>query len=354
MSTLTLNNVSKVYQTGKTAIADLNLSSMGKEFLVVVGPSGCGKTTLLRLIAGLETATKGDILMDEIRVNLSLPHMSAYDNIAFELKIKKTPKQEIEKKVMEAADILGIRNELKYRPRSLSGGQCQRVALGRAMVSRPKFFLLDEPLSNLDAKLRAEMRSEIMNLYEKLDATFIYVTHDQIEAMTMGSRMVVLNDGVMQQIGTPSEIYNHPINKFVAGFIGSPEMNFLYGVLLNKDNGVCLTVCGEKIILPGRLFDRADKSYLDGKRGVIAGIRPEDIVVFPEKSDNLYEVKAAVKGVDVLGKEMIVYTKVGGASVAVKTTIPVKKGDNIKIAFDIERMHFFSAVTGMNIIDYGT
>ena len=353
MSELILKNVSKVYPTGKTAIADFCLQSSGKEFIVIVGPSGCGKTTLLRLIAGLENATKGDIIMDGVKVNklkpkdrsvtivfqnyALFPYMTAYDNMAFELKIKGVDKKERDKKVMEAAEILGLKSELKYRPRSLSGGQRQRVALGRAMVVSPKFFLLDEPLSNLDAKLRAEMRSQIIDLYEKLDATFVYVTHDQVEAMTMGTRIAVICDGVMQQIGTPSEIYDHPKNKFVASFIGSPEMNFLYGVLLKEAGGVKLTVCGEKIMLPQEMFDKVDESYL--------------VIAFGE-GENFHSVQAVVKGADVLGRDLIVYTKVRGASVTIKTTVPVKRGDKLNIAFDKSRMHFFSAVTGMNIMNY--
>lgn len=220
------------------------------------------------------------------------------------------------------------------------------------MVSSPSFFLLDEPLSNLDAKLRAEMRSQIVDLYEKLDATFIYVTHDQVEAMTMGSRIVVISDGIMQQVGTPNEIYDHPKNKFVASFIGAPEMNFLYGVLLGEDDCVRLTVCGEKIKLPLDMFKNVDKSYLDGKKGVIVGIRPEDVVVKPSDDINLHKVAAFVKGADVLGRDLIVYTKVRGASVAVKTSLPVKRGEKIDIAFDKRRLHFFSAVTSENIIGY--
>lgn len=370
MAKLTLKNVSKQYPTGKKALVDFSLEVPEKEFIVIVGPSGCGKTTLLRLIAGLESVSKGEIYMDDVLVNkvkpkdrsvtlvfqnyALFPYMTAYENIAFGLKISGMSKEETDAKVMEAANILGIRNELQFRPRSLSGGQRQRVALGRAMVRSPKFFLLDEPLSNLDAKLRAEMRTQIAELYDRLDATFIYVTHDQVEAMTMGNRIVVINDGVMQQIGTPTEIYDRPANKFVAGFIGYPEINFLYGVLLDEGENVRLTMCGEKIYLPHDMFERADKSLLDGKRGVIVGIRPEDVLISSEPNENFHVVNAVVRSVDVLGHDYIVYTKVGGANVTLKTAEPVKRGSKIMISIDKRRMCFFSAVTGKNIIDYGT
>ena len=266
MSNVILKNIKKYYDNNKTVINNANLEIQDKEFIVLVGSSGCGKSTLLRMIAGLENITSGDIFIDDKKVNdippkdrdiafvfqsyALYPHMTVKENIAFGLKMRKTPKAEIEKKVKEAAEILNLQEYLDRKPKQLSGGQRQRVALGRAIVRNPKVFLMDEPLSNLDAKLRVQMRSEIKKLHQKLQTTFIYVTHDQTEALTMGDRIVVLNNGDIQQVGTPDEIYNHPKNTFVAGFIGSPQMNFINGRLLGLDENILYGIRPEKTIVP--------------------------------------------------------------------------------------------------------
>ena len=359
---LTLKNVYKEYANGKKALNDFSLDIAQKEFIAIVGPSGCGKTTMLRIVAGLEKATSGEILMDGVVVNdvkpkdrsvtlvfqnyALFPYMTAYDNIAFGLKIAGLDKQEIDVKVNEAAKILGIENELYSKPRELSGGQCQRVALGRAMVSSPKFFLLDEPLSNLDAKLRAEMRAQIIELYEKLDATFIYVTHDQVEAMTMATRIAVINDGVLQQVDTPKRVYEHPANKFVASFIGSPEMNFLDGVLKKETDKVRLTICGQDISLPLEMFDGVEDN-LSGNIGVTVGIRAEDVIVLPDTTD-VHCLKADVKSVEFLGRDMLVHAMLGSEEITIKTIEQVEKG-KITLAFNTNKLHFFSADSGRNI-----
>ena len=252
MASITLKNITKTYEDGNTVISDLNLEIKDKEFIILVGPSGCGKSTTLRMIAGLEEVTSGDLLIGDKRVNddapkdrdiamvfqsyALYPHMTVYKNMAFALELRKVNKKEIDRKVREVAKILEIEDYLNRKPRALSGGQRQRVALGRAMVRDPAVFLLDEPLSNLDAKLRAEMRSQIIRLHQKLQTTFVYVTHDQAEAMTMADRIVVMKDGFIQQVDTPSELYEHPCNMFVAGFIGTPKMNFVDAVLVENNH----------------------------------------------------------------------------------------------------------------------
>ncbi len=266
MSNVILKNIKKSYDNNKTIINNINLEIQDKEFIVLVGSSGCGKSTLLRMIAGLENITSGDIFIGDKKVNdippkdrdiafvfqsyALYPHMTVKENIAFGLKMRKVPKEEIEKKVQEAANILNLGEYLDRKPKQLSGGQRQRVALGRAIVRNPKVFLMDEPLSNLDAKLRVQMRSEIKKLHEKLQTTFIYVTHDQTEALTMGDRIVVLNNGDIQQVGTPDEIYNNPKNTFVAGFIGSPQMNFINGRFLGLDENILYGIRPEKMVKP--------------------------------------------------------------------------------------------------------
>ncbi|MCH5164202.1 MAG: ATP-binding cassette domain-containing protein [Clostridiales bacterium] len=363
MASLTLKNVYKEYDNGKKALSDFSIDIAQKEFVVIVGPSGCGKTTLLRLVAGLSKATGGEILMDGVVVNnvkpkdrsvtlvfqnyALFPYMTAYDNIAFGLKIAGMDKKEIDVKVKEAAKILGIESELSSKPRELSGGQCQRVALGRAMVSNPKFFLLDEPLSNLDAKLRAEMRAQITELYEKLDATFIYVTHDQVEAMTMGTRIAVIDGGVLQQFDTPRRVYEHPANKFVASFIGSPEMNLLDSVLKKEGDKVRLTTCRQKLYLPLEMFEGVEEKFLSGNIGVTIGIRPEDIIILPKTTD-AQNLKVNVKNSEFLGNQMLVHAMLGGETITIKTTEQVTKG-KLAITFDINKLHFFSAKSGRNI-----
>ncbi|NWF89458.1 MAG: sn-glycerol-3-phosphate ABC transporter ATP-binding protein UgpC, partial [Ignavibacteriaceae bacterium] len=291
MAEVTLKNVTKVYEGGQIAAKDININVNDKEFVVLVGPSGCGKSTTLRMIAGLEEITSGDLLIDNKKVNdvspkdrdiamvfqnyALYPHMTVYENMAFGLKLRKFPKDEIKQRVTEAAKILGLEEYLNRKPKALSGGQRQRVAVGRAIVRKPKVFLFDEPLSNLDAKLRVQMRTEISKLHHNLGATMIYVTHDQTEAMTMGDRIVVMKDGIVHQIDTPLNLYNNPINKFVAGFIGSPSMNFVEGRVI-QDNGLTFQSKEKSLILKltdkyiGKLNNQIGKS-------VWLGIRPEDI-----------------------------------------------------------------------------
>ena len=292
MANLSLQHIYKIYPGDVTAVKDFNLEIEDKEFIVFVGPSGCGKSTTLRMIAGLEDISKGELYIGDKLVNdvepkerdiamvfqnyALYPHMTVFDNMAFALKLRKVPKAEIEQKVTEAAKILDIEHLLKRKPKALSGGQRQRVALGRAIVRHPKVFLMDEPLSNLDAKLRVQMRTEITKLYRKLQTTFIYVTHDQVEAMTMGTRIVVMKDGVIQQVDSPINIYNNPANLFVAGFIGSPQMNFLEGKVEKDGNDVCAVFGENKIILPAEKAQILTKSGYVGK-SVTFGIRPEHL-----------------------------------------------------------------------------
>ena len=266
MSNLSLRHIYKVYTGNVTAVNDFNLEIEDKEFIVFVGPSGCGKSTTLRMIAGLEEISQGEIYIGDKLVNdvapkdrdiamvfqnyALYPHMTVYDNMAFGLKLRKMPKDEIKQKVTDAAKTLDIEHLLDRKPKALSGGQRQRVALGRAIVRNPKVFLMDEPLSNLDAKLRVQMRTEIAKLHHKLQTTFIYVTHDQTEAMTMGTRIVVMKDGLVQQVDTPHNIYEHPVNMFVAGFIGSPQMNFMDAMVVEQDGEILLSFENESIILP--------------------------------------------------------------------------------------------------------
>ncbi|MCL2179708.1 MAG: sn-glycerol-3-phosphate ABC transporter ATP-binding protein UgpC [Treponema sp.] len=315
MAKVELKNISKVYDGGVKAVDNANIIVDDKEFVVLVGPSGCGKSTTLRMVAGLEDITEGELFIDNDKMNdvppkdrniamvfqnyALYPHMSVYENMAFGLRIKKVPKQEIEKRVQEAARILDITNFLDRKPKALSGGQRQRVAVGRAIVRNPKVFLFDEPLSNLDAKLRVQMRKELSELHLKLNATMIYVTHDQVEAMTMADRIVVMKDGKVQQIGSPLFLYNHPINKFVAGFIGSPPMNFLSVKVREDGNSILLDEGSFKI-----KADPGHVQYLKefvGKE-VSFGIRPEDLNYVDKECDNSITVKVTV--VEPLGADI--------------------------------------------------
>ncbi len=323
MSTLELNHVYKVYPNGMKAVNDFCMKVKDKEFIVFVGPSGCGKSTTLRMIAGLEEITSGDIRIDGQIVNdvepkerdiamvfqnyALYPHMTVYDNIAFGLKMKHLPKETIDKKVREAAEILGLTDYLKRKPKAMSGGQRQRVALGRAIVREPKIFLLDEPLSNLDAKLRASMRSEISKLHNKLKTTFVYVTHDQVEAMTLGTRVVVMKDGFVQQIDTPRNLYRFPANKFVAGFIGTPQMNFFKGTLSKEKDmvKVAFNVEGNSFTCPISLFRKVNPRYFDGKKEVVLGLRCEHISIDPDKYE--WKTKVKVAHVEELGVETQIY-----------------------------------------------
>jgi multiple sugar transport system ATP-binding protein len=340
------------------AVKDVNLDIRDKEFVVLVGPSGCGKTTTLRMVAGLESITSGSVLINETVVNqlapmdrdiamvfqnyALYPHMTVYDNMAFGLKMRKFDRSEIAKRVNEAAEILGIHDYLKRKPRQLSGGQRQRVALGRAIVRHPQVFLFDEPLSNLDAKLRVQMRVELKKLHERLGTTAIYVTHDQVEAMTLGDRVVVMRDGWVQQVGDPMELYNEPANRFVAGFIGSPAMNFA-NVRIGGANGA-LYAEGEGIRLkvPGPLTNRLG-SYA-GKE-VALGIRPEDMRVANDADPIEMSLEAVVEVVERLGSEILLDVAVGqGTMVAsVEPTVGAKVHERLRLAVNPHRMHFFDS-----------
>ena len=355
---VSLRHIDKIYDNNVQAVFDFNLDIKKHEFIVFVGPSGCGKSTTLRMIAGLEDITKGELYIDNELCNdktpkdrdiamvfqsyALYPHMSVYENMAFGLKLRRLPKYEIDRRVHEAARILQIEEYLDRKPKALSGGQRQRVALGRAIVRNAKVFLMDEPLSNLDAKLRVQMRSEIIKLHNSLNATTIYVTHDQTEAMTMASRIVVMKLGRVQQIGSPIEIYNNPANLFVAGFIGSPAMNFFHVDYSAEDNSITFA-SGEKVVLP--------KTLTKGKSipsKVIFGIRPEDIKeVDGETKVTGPEFDIDVNVAELLGNEYYVHADFGGTELVSK--IPanrvIKTGDKIKVFFDLKKSHFFDPET---------
>ncbi len=361
MATVRLVNVNKVYDGGVHAVHDFSIDIADKEFIVFVGPSGCGKSTTLRMIAGLEEISFGDLLIDGKLMNAAAPkdrdiamvfqsyalypQMTVYKNMAYALKLRKVPKDEIDKRVREAAKILKLTPYLDRKPRALSGGQRQRVALGRSIVRRPKVFLMDEPLSNLDAKLRVAMRSEIVRIHEEVGATTIYVTHDQIEAMTMASRIVVMKDGFIQQIGEPNELYRNPANMFVAGFIGTPAMNFLHGTLENGH--FIIDGTGEKIKLtPDQ--KKLLKNY-EGKR-LVYGIRPENIVYekserFEKFKDTAFKMKAGM--IELLGDIINVHGDVGGNRVILKmnSKYAVKERDEFTAAIDTEYSRFFNEST---------
>ena len=370
MADLQLKHIYKKYSGGVTAVSDFCIDIEDKEFVVLVGPSGCGKSTTLRMIAGLEEISDGELYIDGKLVNdvapkdrdiamvfqnyALYPHMTVFDNMAFGLKLRKTPKDEINKRVHEAAKILDIEHLLDRKPKALSGGQRQRVALGRAIVRSPKVFLMDEPLSNLDAKLRVAMRTEINKLHKKLQTTFIYVTHDQTDAMSMGSRIIVLKDGFVQQIDTPANLYNKPCNMFTAGFIGSPQMNFVDAILSKNNDGVFLEFNGETIRLPeGKASNPALEEYI-GKT-VVLGIRPEDLhdeeSFIASKADAV--VSAYVDVTEMMGAEYYLYLKIADhpftARVNQRTT--AKMGETIKIAFDTNRIHLFDKETEKTIIN---
>lgn len=373
MAELKLNHIYKVYPNGHKAVNDFSMEIEDKEFIVFVGPSGCGKSTTLRMIAGLEDITAGELtiggeVMNYVEAkdrdiamvfqNYALyPHMSVYENMAFGLRLRKLPKDEIDRKVKEAAEILGISEYLNKKPKEMSGGQRQRVALGRAIVREPKVFLLDEPLSNLDAKLRTAMRAEISKLHKKLKTTFIYVTHDQVEAMTMGTRIVVMKDGFIQQIDSPSNLYNYPCNKFVAGFIGTPQMNFYNAKLEKTDSGIRVAFDDTNVDFsaPLKYFSKVDEIYLDGKRPIIAGIRSEHVSV----DSKLYpfKTKCRVSYVEDLGVECQIYADFAlnaeDAVIESPTKIIIKSPPGIKyepdeiidISIDLKNMHLFDAET---------
>ncbi|MBQ9708677.1 MAG: sn-glycerol-3-phosphate ABC transporter ATP-binding protein UgpC [Firmicutes bacterium] len=357
MAGISFKNVVKTYDNGVTVIPDLNLDINDKEFVVLVGPSGCGKSTTLRMIAGLEGVSDGELFIGDTLMNAVppkerdiamvfqnyalYPHMSVYKNMAFALNLQKRPKDEIDKKVKEAAEILGLTEYLDRKPKALSGGQRQRVALGRAMVRNPSVFLLDEPLSNLDAKLRTEMRSQISKLHKQLETTFVYVTHDQTEAMTMGDRICVMKDGVIQQFDTPQTLYNHPCNLFVAGFIGSPQMNFVDAVVEKADDGYELVFDNTRV--PCSSEKLAD--YL-GKT-VVLGFRPEHLHAEPEFIKGGNVIEAVVDLDEMMGSETFLYMNYAGAKMIAKVPSKViaPAGSNIALAIDVDQIHVFDKET---------
>lgn len=364
MASLSLKNINKTYPNGFVAVKDFNLEIADKEFIIFVGPSGCGKSTTLRMIAGLEEITAGELWIGEKLVNdvepkdrdiamvfqnyALYPHMSVYDNMAFGLKLRKTPKDQIEKLVHEAAKILDIEHLLDRKPKALSGGQRQRVAMGRAIVRNPKVFLMDEPLSNLDAKLRVQMRIEISKLHQNLQTTIIYVTHDQTEAMTLGTRIVVMKDGVIQQVDSPQNLYNMPNNLFVAGFIGSPQMNMIEAKVVKSGSDVSLTFGEHSIKVP----ETRAKKLVDGgyeNKAVMFGIRPEDVKdeeMFISSSPESV-IEATVKVYELLGAEVNLYFAVDQFDITARVNprTTARPGDTIKIAFDLSKMHLFDKET---------
>ncbi len=367
MASVQLENVSKIYPNGVKAVKDFNLDVEDKEFIIFVGPSGCGKSTTLRMIAGLEDISEGTLKIDGkvmnnvepkdrdiamVFQNYALyPHMTVFDNMAFGLKLRKVPKDEIKKKVDEAADILGLKPYLDRKPKALSGGQRQRVAMGRAIVRNPKVFLMDEPLSNLDAKLRVQMRTEISRLHDRLGATIIYVTHDQTEAMTLGTRIVVMKDGVVQQVDTPQNLYNAPCNLFVAGFIGSPQMNFLDAKITKEGSTVFATIDDAKLEIPAAKAKTLEDQGYVGKT-VVMGIRPEhlnDAAIDEHPTDN--KITAKIRVYELLGAEVYLYFDFGGtqmtARVDPKTT--AKMGEETTFTLDMNMAHFFDKETELTI-----
>ena len=369
MANLSLEHIYKTYPNGYEAIKDFNLKIDDKEFIIFVGPSGCGKSTTLRMVAGLEEITSGELYINDRLVNdiapkdrdiamvfqsyALYPHMTVFDNMAFGLKLRKIPKEEIEKRVNEAAAILGLEPYLNRRPKALSGGQRQRVALGRAIVRSPKVFLMDEPLSNLDAKLRVQMRSEIAKIHEKVGATTIYVTHDQTEAMTMATRIVIMKDGHIQQIGSPKEVYNFPANIFVGGFIGSPAMNFVTGRYI--DGKFVIEADKTQRRIEVELTDelRANIQGYEGEE-VVFGIRPEDIHIdgpIVEKYPNSQaDIECDV--VELLGHELILYGYLNGQRITVKTSAihDIQVHDKVRLTFDLNKAHFFDPTTTNRLV----
>ena len=368
MASLSLQGIQKIYPNGFHAVKDFNLEIADKEFIIFVGPSGCGKSTTLRMIAGLEDISGGTFKIDGkvmndvepkdrdiamVFQNYALyPHMTVYDNMAFGLKLRKVPKDEIDKKVREAAKILDLEKLLDRKPKALSGGQRQRVAMGRAIVRNPKVFLMDEPLSNLDAKLRVQMRIEISKIHQRLGATIIYVTHDQTEAMTLGTRIVVMKDGVVQQVDTPQHLYEQPGNLFVAGFMGSPQMNFLDAQIAEKGGDLVAKVGEYDVVIPAAKAKVLKDGGYVGKT-VVLGIRPEDIhdsQMFIEASPSA-PMTSTVKVYELLGAEVFLYFDVNGTQVTARVDPRTnsKTGDTIKFAFDMEKSHFFDKETELVI-----
>jgi multiple sugar transport system ATP-binding protein len=363
MAEVKLTNIAKSYDGKTMTIEDVSFEIQDTEFLVLVGPSGCGKSTILRMIAGLEEITGGDLYIDEVRVNdlqpkdrdiamvfqnyALYPHMTVYQNMAFGLKIKKVPKKEIDRRVRRAAEILEITELLDRKPKAMSGGQRQRVAIGRAIVRDPKVFLFDEPLSNLDAKLRVQMRVELQKLHQKLNATMVYVTHDQTEAMTLGDRIVVLKDGDIMQIGSPMELYNHPQNKFVAGFIGSPPINFIEGLIVRDETTAFLEErSGMRIDIKNVSNDNIHR-YIDRK--VILGIRPENIKSNAQRAGKHHHRHTIhIDALEQMGNEILVYTQTGANQLIARFApdAHVEVGIETELYFNLDKVHFFYKETG--------
>ena len=365
MAGLSFKNIYKIYDGNVTAVKDFNLEVEDRDFVVFVGPSGCGKSTTLRMVAGLEEITKGELYIEDVLVNdvepkdrdiamvfqnyALYPQMTVRENMSYALKIAKKPLEEINEKVNEAAGILGLEDLLDRKPSALSGGQRQRVALGRAIVRNPKVFLMDEPLSNLDAKLRVQMRAEITKLHENLDTTFIYVTHDQTEAMTMGNKIVIMNAGEIQQVDSPSNVYFNPANLFVAGFIGSPQMNFVDATVVKIGDKYFIKAFGQELPLnsiEGEIIE--DKGYLE--KEIILGIRPEHIYDKIRPTD--ISITGEVTFLEMLGSEKFVYMTVDGEEILVKVNsdVPVERGKQKEFFIDDTKMHFFDKESELNII----
>ena len=363
MATLLMKNIKKVYNNNVVAVQDFNMEIKEKEFVVLVGPSGCGKTTVLRMIAGLEKITEGELYLGDVLVNqvepserdiamvfqnyALYPHMTVYGNMAFPLKMRKTPKKDIKTRVEYAADLLGITEYLKRKPKQLSGGQRQRVAIGRAIVREPKVFLMDEPLSNLDAKLRNQMRAELIKLHNRIGKAFVYVTHDQTEAMTLGEKIVVMKDGLIQQIGSPREVYNNPANLFVAGFIGAPQMNFIENVdLSNKRGNYIIELFGKQYKVGESLKASLLKKNISDRK-ITLGIRPEHI----ELTEEAAGIDSVIDISELLGAEFHIHVLVEeGKSMLIrvntKKNLDYKQGEKIRFKLMMDELHLFDQETG--------
>ena len=363
MGSLKIENVSKVYEGSVKAVDNASLNIKDKEFLVLVGPSGCGKSTLLRMIAGLEEITDGQILIGDRLVNdvppkdrniamvfqnyALYPHMTVFDNMAFGLKLRKYPKEEIKTRVEEAGELLGLTEYLDRKPKALSGGQRQRVAVGRAIVRKPDVFLFDEPLSNLDAKLRVQMRIELIKLHKRLGVTIVYVTHDQVEAMTMGDRIVIMNKGIIQQVDTPLNVYNHPQNLFTAGFIGSPAMNFFNGKII-ASSSLNFKCDNFSLSLPEKLNPRVQNQL---NKDIVLGIRPEHFKLEADEAGPSAGIEASVEVMEPMGNESYIYLAAGDSKVIIRTHEQFKHKieSNIHIYPDYDHLHFFDAGSGNRI-----
>lgn len=366
MATLSFRNVVKEYPGNVVAVKDFNLEIKDREFIVFVGPSGCGKTTTLRMVAGLEAITKGEIWIDNTKINdvppkdrdiamvfqnyALYPHMDVYNNMAFGLKLRKYPKEEIDRRVKEASDILNIRQYLARRPKELSGGQMQRVAVGRAIVRHAKVYLFDEPLSNLDAKLRVEMRAELNRLHNRLQATMIYVTHDQVEAMTLGDRIVIMKDGLIQQCASPLELYDSPVNKFVGSFIGSPPMNFLQGRVEGSKEDLAFVFGDFKLPLPDRIKDKV--LPISGQEAFL-GARPEHVydAKYVKEGRSTSAISGTIEVIERLGNEILIYLSVAGQKIILKEDAHCKAeiGEKINISFNLDSIHVFDKKTESNL-----